>query len=216
MKYKIETVYENDDVIVLNKPCGLLSVSGGASLNNQNLLSLLKQSLKEVYILDRLDKDISGLIIFAKNKKTYKHFIALSESGRMIKKYYAVIEGRFEKRKGEINKPVKRGGSGRMSVHFNGKPSITKYFTLRSLKGAALMELSPLTYTRHQLRVHLYYMKHPIIGDKLYGDLKKQENYLRIMLHSARLEFEMPDGKKLKLKKDPPKEFMDILETLEQ
>ena len=216
MKYKIETVYENEDIIVLNKPCGLLSLGGGSHLNEQNLLTLLKKSLKEVYILDKLDKDVSGLIIFAKNKKTYKHLIDLSDSGLMIKKYYGVIEGRFDKRSGEIDKPIKRGGSGRMSVHFNCKPSISKYFMLRNLKGATLVELYPLTYTRHQLRVHLYYMKHPILGDKLYGELSKQENYLRIMLHSALIEFEMSDGKKMKFRKDPPKEFVDILDRLEQ
>ncbi|MCK5583755.1 MAG: RNA pseudouridine synthase, partial [Elusimicrobiales bacterium] len=200
MKYKIETVYENEDIIVLNKPCGLLSLARGHNAVEQNLLSLLKNSSPKVYAVDNLDKDVSGLIIFAKNKKTYKYLIDLFDSGKMIKKYYAVIEGRLEDRKGEINKPIKRGGSGRMSVHFNGKPSITKYLLLRYLKGATLLELSPLTSTRHQMRVHLYYRKHPIIGDNLYGDLKSQENYLRIMLHSASLEFEMPDGKKLKLK----------------
>ncbi|MCG2725051.1 MAG: RNA pseudouridine synthase [Elusimicrobia bacterium] len=215
MKYKIETVYENDDIIVLNKPCGLLAAGKVANANEQNLLSLLKQSSKEVYAADKLDKDVSGLIVFAKNKKTNKYLAGLSESGKMIKKYYAVIEGRPKEREGEIDKPIKRGGSGRMSVHFNGQPSITKYFSLRYLKGATLIELYPLTDTRHQLRVHLYYMKHPILGDRLYGDLSRQENYLRIMLHAAVIEFEMPNGKKMKFKKDPPKEFVDILESLD-
>lgn len=216
MKHKIETIYENDDIIVLNKPCGLLTSGRPSDVNEQNLLSLLKQSLNEVYVLDKLDKDISGLVLFAKNKKIYKYLNALSAEQKIVKKYYGVIEGRFDKRSGEIDKPVKRGGSGRMSVHFNGKPSISKYFTLRYLKGATLIELYPLTYTRHQLRVHLYYMNHPILGDKLYGDLSKQENYLRIMLHSALIEFELPDGAKMKFRKDPPKEFLDILERLEQ
>lgn len=216
MKHKIETIYENADIIVLNKPCGLLTSGRASDINEQNLLSLLKESLKEVYVLDKLDKDISGLVLFAKNKKIYKYLNSLSAEQKIIKKYYGVIDGRMDKRGGEIDKPVKRGGSGRMSVHFNGKPSISKYFTLRYLKGATLIELYPLTYTRHQLRVHLYYMNHPILGDKLYGDLSKQENYLRIMLHSALIEFEMPDGAKMKFRKDPPKEFVDILERLEQ
>ena len=216
MKHKIETVYENEDIIVLNKPCGLLVPPGrGHNASEQNLLSLLKKSSREIYAVDNLDKDVSGLIIFTKNKKTYTYLTDLFKSGKVIKKYYALIEGRFEDRKGEIDKPIKRGGSGRMSVHFNGKPSITKYLLLRYLKGATLIELSPLTATRHQIRVHLYYRKRPIIGDKLYGDLSSQENYLRIMLHSAILEFEMPDGKKMKLKKDPPAEFLDILERFE-
>ena len=216
MKYKIETVYENKDIIVLNKPCGLLLSPGrGANAKEQNLLALLKKSLKEVFPIDNLDKDVSGLILFAKNKRTYKHLAGLLKSGKMIKKYYAVIEDRLKERKGEIDKPIKRGGSGRMSVHFNGKPSLTRYLALRYLKGATLIELYPLTCARHQLRVHLYYMKHPILGDKLYGDLSRQENYLRIMLHSAMIEFEMSDGKKMKFKKDPPKEFVDILEKFE-
>ena len=215
MKYKVETVYEDDDIIALNKPCGLLAISGrGSASGEDNLLSLLREK-REAYAAQRMDRDVSGLIVFAKNKKTHKYLCELFDSKKAIRKYYAVIEGRLEKRKGEIDKPIKQGGSGRMFVNFNGKPSVTEYFVMRELRGASLVEVCPLTNRRHQLRAHFYYIKHPILGDKLYGDLSKQENYPRIMLHLGMIEFEMPDGKKMKFKKDPPKEYLDILERLE-
>jgi 23S rRNA-/tRNA-specific pseudouridylate synthase len=101
-----------------------------------------------------------------------------------------------------------------VSVAFNGKYSITRYETLEHYKKSTLLEVCILTGRRHQIRVHLYSIGHPVIGDRLYGDKEKQNQWPRLMLHAYELKFADRSGKKLSLRADPPKDFMSILPFL--
>ncbi|MEI7482521.1 MAG: RNA pseudouridine synthase [Elusimicrobiota bacterium] len=211
-----EVIFEDDDYIVVNKPSGLLTMPGrGPAAREKNLLALLTQALKRpMYVVHRLDKDASGLIVFAKNEKAHRYFSIMFETKAIKKKYLVAVEGDVAPRRGEIDKPIKPYGSGRMGVGFDGKDSLTKYEVLEQYKNSTLLEVQLITGRRHQIRVHMYYMKHPVIGDRLYGDQVKQAAYPRLMLHSYSLEFADMAGKKKTLKVDPPKDFLSVLPFL--
>ena len=211
-----ETVYEDDEFILVNKPSGLLTMPGrGPAAKEKNLLALLTQALKRpMFVVHRLDKDASGLILFAKNENAHRYFSILFETKEIKKKYLAAVEGYVEEKRGVVDKPIQAYGSGRMGVGFNGKNSITKYEVLERYKRSTLLEVQIITGRRHQIRVHMYYIKHPVIGDLLYGDQLKQSAYPRLMLHSYSLEFKDMAGKKRTFQVDPPKDFMSVLPFL--
>jgi len=211
-----ETVFEDDEFILVNKPSGLLTMPGrGPAAREKNLLALLTQALKRpMFVVHRLDKDASGLILFAKNENSHRYFSILFETKEIKKKYLVAVEGHVEEKRGLVDKPIQAYGSGRMGVGFNGKVSVTKYEVLEKYKRSTLLEVQIITGRRHQIRVHMYYIKHPVIGDLLYGDQLKQSAYPRLMLHSYSLEFKDMAGKKRTFQVDPPKDFMSVLPFL--
>lgn len=211
-----DIVFEDEDYVVADKPSGLLTMPGrGPAAREKNLLALLTQALKRpVFVVHRLDKDASGLIIFAKNERSHRYFSGLFETREIKKKYLVAVEGEVRDRRGEVDKPIRPYGSGRMGVGFDGKDSLTKYEVLERYKRATLLEVRLITGRRHQIRVHMCYIKHPVIGDRLYGDQSKQAAYPRLMLHSYSLEFADPSGKKRTFTADPPKDFLSVLPFL--
>jgi RluA family pseudouridine synthase len=213
---QFETVFEDDDYVVVNKPSGLLTMPGrGPAAREKNLLALLTQALKRpMFVVHRLDKDASGLILFAKNAAAHRYFSILFETKEIKKKYLVAVEGNVTEKRGEVDKPIQPYGSGRMGVGFYGKDSISRYEVLERYKRATLLEVDLITGRRHQIRVHMYYIKHPVIGDRLYGDKAKQAAYPRLMLHSYSLEFKDPAGKKKTFRSDPPKDFLGVLPCL--
>ena len=118
-----ETVFEDDEFILVNKPSGLLTMPGrGPAAKEKNLLALLTQALKRpMFVVHRLDKDASGLILFAKNENSHRYFSILFETKEIKKKYLVAVEGYVEEKRGIVDKPIQAYGSGRMGVGFNGK-----------------------------------------------------------------------------------------------
>jgi tRNA pseudouridine32 synthase / 23S rRNA pseudouridine746 synthase len=227
-----ETVFEDEDYIAVNKPSGLLTMPGrGPAARQKNLLALLTQALKRpMFVVHRLDKDASGLILFAKNAAAHKYFSGLfertsmqiggpegqnaaNEAKNIEKKYLAAVHGRTDAR-GEVNVPIKAFGSGRMGVGLGGKDSVTRYEVLERYKKATLLEVELISGRRHQIRVHLYHIGHPVIGDRLYGDQAVQANYPRLMLHSYSMKFLDMGGKKKEFKVNPPADFHGVLPCL--
>jgi len=227
-----ETAFENEDYIVVNKPSGLLIMPGrGSAAREKNLLALLTQALKRpMYVVHRLDKDASGLILFAKTGTAHKYFSglfertsmqtcgaegqnAVNETRNIEKKYLAAVHGLITAG-GEVDKPIRPYGSGRMGVGFGGKNSVTKYEVLERYKRATMLEVELISCRRHQIRVHMYHAGHPVIGDRLYGDPAEQALYPRLMLHSYSMKFADMGGKKQAFKADPPKDFLGVLPCL--
>ncbi len=228
-----ETIFQDDDCVVVNKPSGLLTMPGrGPAAGEKNLRDILSLSKAgSVYVVHRLDRDASGLILFARNERAHRFFSQLFGSESPLpdpvsgeyppkkeksirKKYLAAVEGLVSEGRGEVDKPIRTYGSGRMGVGFNGKPSVTRYEVLEKYKRSTLLQVELITGRRHQIRVHMYYMKHPVIGDRLYGDQAKQAAYPRLMLHSYSLEFRDMAGAKKTLKADPPEDFLSLLPFL--
>lgn len=226
------TVFEDENYILADKPSGLLTMPGrGAAARERNLLALLTRKLKRpMFVVHRLDKDASGLILFAKNAAAHKYFSGLfertsmqiggpegqnaaDEAKNIEKKYLAAVHGRVAGN-GEVNVPIKAFGSGRMGVGLGGKDSVTRYEVLERYKKATLLEVELISGRRHQVRVHLYHIGHPVIGDRLYGDQALQADYPRLMLHSYSMKFLDMEGKKREFKADPPADFHGVLPCL--
>ncbi|HAH31075.1 MAG TPA: RluA family pseudouridine synthase [Elusimicrobia bacterium] len=210
-----ELIYEDSDMLAINKPSGLLTMPGrGGLASAKSALSILRVSRGPLFVVHRLDKDASGLMLFARNAEAHRYYSGLFETRDITKKYLAAVDGLIAAQNGEIDKPLVQGGSGRVSVAFDGKASVTRYETLEHYKNSTLLEVSILSGRRHQIRVHLYSIGHPIIGDRVYGDQEKQKQWPRLMLHAYELKFNDRNGKKQAFRADPPKDFMSVLPFL--
>ncbi len=211
---EFEIIYEDQNLIAVNKPEGLASIhdSNGKIVDLQ---TLLQDKLKiKIYVLHRLDKDVSGIILYAKNSATHK-FLNHQFENRIVKKtYIALVHGVIKEKSGLIDKPIKEFGSGRMGISEKGKESKTFYNLTEKYSQYSMLELSPTTGRKHQLRVHLYSIGHPIVGDKLYGEIEIQKNYPRLMLHAKSITFDLTDTKKLHLEADLPNSFLSFIESI--
>ncbi|NJD22181.1 MAG: RNA pseudouridine synthase [Melioribacter sp.] len=212
---QIEILFEDKDVIAVNKPEGLASIAEN-DIMIESLHSLLEKKYEQkLFIVHRLDKEVSGVILFAKNSETHK-YLNDQFAERKVKKYYsALVHGIIKENDGMIKKPIREFGSGRMGIDDRkGKPSETKFHVVQRFSGYTLLELNPSTGRRHQLRVHLYSIGFPIVGDLRYGDKTIQEKYSRIMLHAKNLEFQLPDKKSVLIEAPHSKSFLELLKQI--
>ncbi len=200
-------IYEDDHVLVLDKPAGLLSMAKGeycpeATLENYGLL------------VHRLDRDTSGTVILAKDPETQKMLRRQFQDRKTHKTYYAVIEGHPKLPEAMIDLPIARNlkRPTTFQVDQNGKPSQTHYKIIAENDKYSLVELKPTTGRTHQLRVHLRYLGTPILGDPVYGTGTKAP---RLMLHAKALEITIP-GPEGNIRKtfetELPAEFSKIME----
>lgn len=208
----LEILFENEDLIAVNKPEGLSSITENDT-KLDSLHSLMEEKLNiKLFVVHRLDKEVSGVILFAKNSRTHKYVNDLFAYRKVKKFYTAVVQGVIRENEGVIKKPIREFGSGRMGIDDRkGKPSETKFKVVNRLGDFTLLELHPSTGRRHQLRVHLYSLGYPIVGDIRYGDKLIQEKYPRIMLHAKSLEFQLQDGKTIFVEAPVPDSFSEIL-----
>lgn len=196
------TIYEDDNVLVINKPAGLLSMAKGEWTSEPTL---------EDYglLVHRLDRDTSGVVILAKNESTQKYLRKQFQDRKAHKTYYAIVEGKPKLPEAKIDLPIERSLKSPTTfiVSPAGKPSITFYKIIDSNDKYSLLELKPITGRTHQLRVHLKYLGHPILGDKVYGNTPAD----RLYLHATSLEITIPGGERKIFESPIPKEFRDVL-----
>ena len=197
---ELEIIYEDENVIVVNKPKGILTHSKGVLNNEFTVADFFElhgcnfaKGTNRTGIIHRLDRETSGVIIGAKNdaaaKKLQKQF-----SERTTKKeYIAIVEGAPTPNKAIIDLPIARNNSlpSTFIVNAKGKTAQTKYEVLESKNNRSLVKLNPKTGRTHQLRVHLAYIKHPIVGDRVYND-RYSEKDSRMFLHAKSLEISIP------------------------
>lgn len=198
---KPEVIYEDEDVLVVNKPAGLLSEAKGEYCPERTLADF-------GLIAHRLDRDTSGVMILAKNEKA-QDFLKKQFQNRTTKKtYFAVVSGRPKLDEARIDLPIKRDlkRPTTFRVDANGKEAETFYSVVRSGNGYSLVELKPTSGRTHQLRVHMKYLGHPILGDMVYGGDKAD----RLFLHANRLEVDLPNGERRMFEAKLPEEFLDV------
>lgn len=211
----LEILFEDENIIAINKPEGIASISEN-DLNKETIHSILEQKQKKkIFIVHRLDKEVSGVILFAKNSRTHK-YLNQQFSGRTIKKsYVALVHGIMKEGEDVINKSIREFGSGRMGIDDKkGKASVTAYKVLERFDNYTLVELNPTTGRRHQLRVHLYSIGHPIAGDTRYGEKEIQKSYPRLMLHAKSISFVNSFDKKIFVSAELPESFKTMLGNL--
>jgi 23S rRNA pseudouridine1911/1915/1917 synthase len=211
---ELPVLYEDDDCVVINKPVGLLTHSKGAFNPEATVATWLQSRLKGLEgeragIVHRLDRATSGVMICAKNP-TALSWLQKQFSQRKAKKtYLAVVKGELKPPEAIIDMPIERNPKRPQTfrVGSNGKPSITAYKQLKAANGLSLIELKPETGRTHQLRVHLQQLKHPILGDTLYGG----EPAERLFLHALELELTLPDRQRKTFKAPAPVAFQRLL-----
>lgn len=213
---ELNIIYEDDNVVVVNKPEGLASIHDNAG-ENEDLQTILSNRLKQkILVVHRLDKEVSGIIIYAKNESAHKELNKQFAERRVNKTYLALVHGDVRKDHGKINKPIREFGSGRMGVdEQKGKPSKTVYEVIKRYPSFTLVELNPTTGRRHQLRVHLYYIGNPIVGDSRYGDKSFQENFPRLMLHAKSITVTIK-GREHTFSADLPDSFSKYLQVIDK
>ena len=204
----VPVLYEDDDIIAIDKPAGISSIPE-RDRSAESLLSILeKQTSQKLFIVHRLDKEVSGVMLFARTAAAHKRLNEAFFTRNVRKTYIALAHGEISVDKGEIDVPIRQFGSGRMGVDKNdGKPSLTRFEVLKRSADRTLLHAFPVTGRRHQIRVHLYHIGHPVAGDRLYGDKILQKNWPRLMLHAERTEFSASSGKEISVVSKIPKEF---------
>ena len=210
----LPVLYEDDDCLVINKPTGVLTHSKGAFNPEATVATFLRSRLQGMEgeragIVHRLDRATSGVIICAKNQAALS-FLQKQFSERKVKKtYMAVIAGALTPETAVIDMPIERNpkAPATFRVGPNGKHAITQYQTIRSNGIYSLLELKPETGRTHQLRVHLAYQGHQIVGDVLYNG----EPASRLFLHALSLEITLPNRERHSFEAPLPPEFEEMV-----
>ncbi|MBP7052443.1 MAG: RluA family pseudouridine synthase [Phycisphaerae bacterium] len=209
-----DILYENTDLVVVNKPEGLAAIPEQNPQEPSLFERLCAERGETLFIVHRIDKDTSGVILFARNADAHRHLNMEFETRRARKVYLALAHGVIADDWGKIDKPLARFGSGRVGVNAQrGKPSLTEYQVVRRFPARTLVEAYPKTGRRHQIRVHLYSVGHPIVGDRLYGERTLQQRYPRMMLHAKMLTIRSPSGDELTFEAPVPESFTGVLDT---
>ena len=210
---KLEILYEDKDIIVINKEANLLTISDGKEKENTlyyKVSSYLKKQNKnnKVYIVHRLDKDTSGIIIFAKNTKAKK---ILQDNWQNVRREYIAIVNGIAKDKDIIKSNLNETRTHYVYSSKKGKLAITEYERLTHNNIYSLLKIRIYTGRHHQIRVHLNDSNIPIVGDKTYSNVKNK-GFRRLYLHAHYVEFNHPITKELiKIKTDYPDDFTKIL-----
>lgn len=227
-------IFENDDFIALNKPSGLLSIPDREG-REISLKVLLKEKFANILTVHRLDRDTSGILIFAKNEEAHKHFSKQFEERRTEKIYTGLVMGTPVVKKETINSPIAEHPSkkGFMTIHRQGKESITDYEVLEEFGQFSWLKFRIHTGRTHQIRVHMKDIGHPLVCDELYGDdkpillsslktrfklSKKEEEerpvLKRLALHASQLKVTDREGIVHELEAPLPKDLKALLQQL--
>lgn len=216
----LPVLYEDDDVVVMNKPAGVLTHAKGV-LNTEFTVGEFMRSRttdgtdgNRPGIVHRLDRDTSGVMVAAKHPEA-KRWLQKQFATRKVKKaYIALVVGHPKEPAAILQLPIERNPKKPQTyrVGSNGKPAETTYETLKAYKDFTLLKLTPRTGRTHQLRVHAAYLGCPIVGDPLYG--QPEPALGRMFLHAETLEFTLPSRERKVFQAPLPAELQDYLETL--
>ena len=222
----IEIIYEDNDIIVVNKPKGMVvhPANGNPDGTLVNaIMAICKDSLSGIGgeirpgIVHRIDKDTSGLLIVAKNDNAHVKMSEQIKNHEVKKTYIALVRGVFKENEATIDMPIGRSPSDRkkMAVNKNGKNAITHIKVLKRFDKYTLLRVNIETGRTHQIRVHLSHIGYPIVGDYTYSNGKNEFDVIGQCLHAQKLEFKHPITQKdMCLEAELPQYFKDILDKL--
>ena len=223
----IEIIYEDKDIIVVNKPKGMVVHPGNGNPEGtlvNSLMAICKDSLSGIGgeirpgIVHRLDKDTSGILIVAKNDKAHINLSEQIKNHQVKKTYIALVRGIVKENEATINMPIGRSPNDRkkMAVVKNGKEAITHFKVLKRYDNCTLLQVNIETGRTHQIRVHLAKIGYPIIGDEVYSSGKNEWNIKGQCLHAKSLDFKHPTtNEQIHLEAELPEYFQSLLKELE-
>jgi RluA family pseudouridine synthase len=212
----VPVLFEDDDIMAVDKPEGLVS---NAPDSGRSVLPRAQAGRPgRLFVVHRLDKEVSGVLVFAKNAASHRFLNDAFSRGEVRKTYLALVLGAVAGDRGVVDKPVREFGSGRMGVdEARGKPSRTEFEVAERLEEATLLRVRPLTGRRHQIRVHLYSLGHPVAGDLKYGERAAQSAFPRLMLHALDVTLPSPRGAgEIRVESPVPPSFLSALERIPQ
>lgn len=223
-------IAENETLVAVNKPSGLLTIPDRFDAKLPSLRKYLQNRYGTIFVVHRLDRDTSGLILFAKTEEAHAYYSQAFEDRKVVKTYLGLVHGSPLQSTGTIDKPIAKHRviQGRMMVHRNGKPSVTHYKVMQHFGLYSLVEFGIETGRTHQIRVHMAHVGHPLLGDPLYATgFRTKAAHLseparaalealgRQALHAARLGFEHPvTGEWMEFESEPPADMQALLATL--
>ncbi|MGI6534285.1 MAG: RluA family pseudouridine synthase [Peptococcia bacterium] len=225
-KLPLDIVYEDEDVLVVNKPQGMVVHPAFGNYQGTLVNALLGYGCKlsdlngdlRPGIVHRIDKETSGLLVVAKNNEAHRELAAQLKKHELKREYLALVHGVLNEPGGIIDAPIGRDLKDRqkMAVVFkNSKPAVTRYLVLERFAAHTLIKCSLETGRTHQIRVHMAYLHHPVVGDAKYGYRKEKLNLVGQVLHAATLGFAHPRSKQwLEFTADIPTYFRGVLQSL--
>jgi 23S rRNA pseudouridine1911/1915/1917 synthase len=221
----LEILYEDDDLVAINKPAGMVvhPAYGNTSGTLVNAALARWPRMQQVGeegragVVHRIDKDTSGVLVMAKTPAALAHLQRQFKTRTVCKRYLALVEGIPSSASGVIEAPIGRDPRQRkrMAVVRDGRPSVTRYDLMETLGEHALLALELHTGRTHQIRVHLAWLGHPLVGDRVYGYRKQRIGLNRLFLHAAELQVDSPaTGERLVFKAPLPADLEEILAGL--
>jgi len=222
----IDIVYEDDDVLVVNKPKGMVVHPAAGNFNGTLVNAILYHcktlsSINGVIrpgIVHRIDKDTSGLLMIAKNDTAHRSLAEQLAAHTITRAYHAVVYHNFQDDEGTVNAPIGRDPKNRMKMavtQMNSKEAITHYRVLQRFGSFTYLECRLETGRTHQIRVHMAYINHPLLGDAVYGPRKTAMGVETQMLHAKVLGFHHPKtGKYMEFDSPLPQEFITVIRKL--
>jgi 23S rRNA pseudouridine955/2504/2580 synthase/23S rRNA pseudouridine1911/1915/1917 synthase len=236
MTFKLadHVLFQNESFIAINKPSGLLTIPDREG-KDISLKKILQENFDNVFTVHRLDRETSGIVVFALHEAMHKHLSQQFEARETRKIYHGLVLGKPAEPEGVINEPIAEHPTrrGYMTVWRKGKESVTEYRTLENYRYFSWMEFRILTGRTHQIRVHMKHLGNPIVCDPMYGDGKPlfisqlKKNFklaqsmdeerpilARLALHSAQLSFKGISGEDINLEAPLPKDLRASLNQL--
>ena len=192
----LDVLHEDAQLIVVNKPSGLLSVPGRGEHLADCLLTRVQAAFPQALLVHRLDRDTSGVMVFAQTPHAQRHLSMQFEKRQTRKTYIARVWGRMEPKTGTVDLPLIVDWPNRprqMVCHDTGKPAVTDWRVVKHEGETSRVRMFPKTGRSHQLRVHMQALGHPILGDPFYATGAARE-FPRLMLHSEELRLKHPEG----------------------
>jgi tRNA pseudouridine32 synthase/23S rRNA pseudouridine746 synthase len=204
----LTVLHQDEDILVLDKPSGLLCVAGKPASHGDCLEARVKERFPQSLLVHRIDRETSGIVVMAMNKFAQRHLGLQFEKRKISKTYVARVWGQVEGESGRIDLPLTTDAANRprQKVDFeNGRTAITEWEVAGREKSATRLTLRPLTGRSHQLRVHMLSIGHPILGDKFYSDGAALKAAPRLQLHAEALQLRHPaDGRPCLFRQECP------------
>lgn len=223
----VDIIYEDQNVIVINKEAGQVVHPGAGNYSGTLVNALLAYypPIREIGekerpgVVHRLDKDTSGVVIFAKTEKAYKWLVNQFKKRDTHKAYLALVDGKPPTPTGRIEAPIVRDRKDRtrmaVGLQGQGKKAVSEYFTLEEFRHHTTLEVHPITGRTHQIRVHLSYLDVPVVGDRIYGRRHPSIEMDRFFLHAKSLAVKLPGDRAARtFEAELPKELASILDWL--
>ena len=233
----VSVIFENEDFVAINKPAGMLTIPDRHDETQLSLYKILNHQYGKIFIVHRLDRDTSGLVLFAKNEASHKYLSQLFEQRNIEKIYLGIIRGSLPNKKGSVNESITEHPTlkGVMIIAKKGKPSLTDYEVIEDYGIYSLVQFNIHSGRTHQIRVHMKFEGHPIVSDPIYGDGKsillssfkkkyklsqhdEEERPLmnRLALHSYKLNFKDQHSNLHSLEAPLPKDMKALLQQLKK